>query len=158
MMSCLSAGRRAASLLVVAMALDAVLFPAQAQAGAARGGSRQTLTGTAAQKSPQADLFVAYEEAMLDGGIEAADKYMSQAQRTEVKELLEVFGADGFKQMQAEKRKTRIAPAELRKRIQKVEISGDSAYLEARTDRQGVLDVAAFIKTADGWKVTPVRR
>ena len=35
---------------------------------------------------------------------------------------------------------------------------GDYATLEARTDRQGVLDVAGFLKTAEGWKVTPVRR
>jgi len=37
-------------------------------------------------------------------------------------------------------------------------VRGDYATLEARTDRQGVLDVAGFLKTAEGWKVTPVRR
>lgn len=118
----------------------------------------QTLTGAAAQKSAQADLFLAYEDALLDGGLEAADKYMSQAKRDEFKQMIEAFGKDGFKRMQDEKRRTRLPPAERRKRIQKVEIKGDYAYLEAATERQGVLDIAGFLKTADGWKVTPVRR
>jgi hypothetical protein len=124
----------------------------------AQAAATQTLTGAAAQKSPQADLFIAYEEALLDGGLEAADKYMSPAKRDEVKEMVKAYGMHGFRQMQAEKRKNRVPPEERRKRIQKVEISGDYAYLEAATERKGVLDVAAFLKTADGWKVTPVRR
>lgn len=71
--------------------------------------------------------------------------------------MLKVFGADSFKQMQAEKRKTQIVSAELRKLIRKVEIGGDYAYLEARTERQA-LDVARFLKTAEGWKTTPLHR
>ena len=120
--------------------------------------SAQTLTGAAAQKSAQADVFIAYENALIDGGLAAADKYITQAKRDEFKQLIDGFGMDGFKQMQAEKRRTRVAPAERRKSIQKVEISGDYAYLEAATERKGVLDIAGFQKTADGWKVAPVRR
>ncbi len=141
----------------VVMTLAAGL-PVRGQAQAKPKAPMQTLTGAAAQKSPQADLFVAYEQALLDGGLEAADKLMSPAKRAEVKEMLQAFGADGFKQMQDEKRKSRVSPAELRKRILKVEITGDYAYLEAKSDRPNVLDVAAFEKTAEGWKVTPVRR
>ena len=142
--------RRFADLLVSAMtaAFLAGAGPAQAQ----------TLTGAAAQKSAQADVFIVYENALLDGGLEAAAKYMTQAKRDEFKQMLDGFGMDGFKQMQAEKRRTRVAPEERRKLIQKVEISGDYAYLEAATERKGVLDIAGFQKTADGWKVTPVRR
>ena len=64
----------------------------------------------------------------------------------------------GFEQMRAEKRKTRLPPEQRRKQIQKVEVSGDYAYLEAESERKGVLDVAGFEKTAEGWKVAPVRR
>jgi hypothetical protein len=37
-------------------------------------------------------------------------------------------------------------------------VKGGYAYLEAESERKGVLDVAGFEKTADGWKVGPVRR
>lgn len=150
MSTSLNGRRRFAVLLISAMAGGLLGAASEAQA--------QTLTGAAAQKSPQADVFIAYEEALLDGGLEAADKYMSPAKRDEVKEMIKAYGMHGFKQMQAEKRRTRVPPEERRKRIQKVEVSGDYAYLEAATERKGVLDAAAFLKTADGWKVTPVRR
>ena len=69
--------------------------------------------------------------------------------------MMKAFGAPGFEQMRAEKKKTRLSPEERRKQIKKVEVSGDYAYLEAESERKGVLDVAGFEKTADGWKVAP---
>ena len=72
--------------------------------------------------------------------------------------MLKAFGADGFKQMQAARKAARLSEAERRKQIKKVEVKGDYAYLEAESERKGVLDVAGFEKTTDGWKVAPVRR
>lgn len=72
--------------------------------------------------------------------------------------MVKAFGIEGFKQMQAAKRAARVAPDARRMQIEKVEITGDYAVLEAKTDRKGVLDVAGFEKTAGGWKVAPVRR
>ena len=51
--------------------------------------------------------------------------------------------------MRAEKKKARLAPEQRRKQIQKVEVKGDYAYLEAESERKGVLDVAGFEKTAE---------
>jgi hypothetical protein len=106
----------------------------------------------------QADAFIAYENALIDGGLEAAAKHAAPAKVQENEEMLKGFGADGFRQMQAAKRAVRLAPAERRKQILKVEVRGDYAYLEASSDRKGVLDVAGFERTAAGWKVAPVRR
>jgi len=120
--------------------------------------SAQTLTGAAAQKSPQADVFLRYENALIDGGLDAAAKHAAPSKVKENQEMLKAFGADGFKQMQAAKKAARLPDAERRKQIRKVEVKGDYAYLEAESERKGVLDVAGFEKTADGWKVAPVRR
>jgi ketosteroid isomerase-like protein len=120
--------------------------------------SAQTLTGAAAQKSPQADVFLLYENALIDGGLDAAAKHAAPSKVKENQEMLKAFGADGFKQMQAAKKAARLPEAERRKQIRKVEVKGDYAYLEAESERKGVLDVAGFEKTAEGWKVAPVRR
>lgn len=37
----------------------------------------QTLTGAQAQKSPQAEAFLAYEKALIAGGLDAAAPYMT---------------------------------------------------------------------------------
>ena len=118
----------------------------------------QTLTGAAAQKSPQADVFLRYENALIDGGLDAAAKHAAPSKVKENQEMLKAFGADGFRQMQAARNAARLPEAERRKQIRKVEVKGDYAYLEAESERKGVLDVAGFEKTADGWKVAPVRR
>jgi hypothetical protein len=151
--------RRRVAVLAVVLMSGAAVFPAHAQDGAAKGKAEtQTLRGAAAQKSPQADAFIAYENALIDGGLDAASKYASPAKVQENQEMVKAFGIEGFRQMQAAKRAARVPAAERRKQIEKVEITGDYAVLEARTERKGVLDEAAFLKTVDGWKVTPVRR
>jgi len=129
-----------------------------ASGGALAQGATQILRGSAAQSSPQADAFIAYENALIDGGLDAAAKHAAPAKVQENQEMLKAFGADGFKQMQAAKRAARVAPAERRKQIRKVEVRGDYAYLEADSGQRGVLDVAGFQKTAEGWMVAPVRR
>ena len=52
--------------------------------------------------------------------------------------------------MQAAKKTALLPETERRKQIKKVEVKGDSAYLEAESERKGVLDVAGFEKTAGG--------
>ena len=152
----------ARSLASLSLALGALMFlsasPLPAAAQAARAAATQTLRGAAAQASPQADAFIAYENALIDGGLDAAAKHAAPAKVQENQEMLKAFGADGFTQMQAAKRAARVTPAERRRQIRKVEITGDYAYLEAESGRQGVLDVAGFLKTSQGWKVAPVRR
>ena len=149
------ARRRFAVLLASAMAAGLLGATGAAQA---QGSAKQTLTGAAAQKSTQADVFIAYENALIDGGLDAAAKHAAPSKVKENQEMLKAFGADGFRQMQAAKKAARLPEAERRKQIRKVEVKGDYATLEAESERKGVLDVAGFEKTAGGWKVAPVRR
>jgi hypothetical protein len=144
-----SVSRRRAVALLLVPAVSACL-PAAATA--------QTLAGAAAQKSPQADVFLLYENALIDGGLEAAANHAAPSKVKENQDMLKAFGADGFRQMQAAKKAARLPEAERRKQIRKVEVKGGYAYLEAESERKGVLDVAGFEKTAEGWKVAPVRR
>ena len=147
--------RLALGLLAAPLIAGALVLPVRAQPGKA---ATQTLKGAAAQKSAQADAFIAYENALIDGGLEAAAKFAAPSKVQENQEMVKAFGIEGFKQMQAAKRAARVAPDARRKQIEKVEITGDYAYLEAKTQQKGVLDVAGFERTAAGWKVAPVRR
>ena len=147
--------RLALGLLAAPLIAGALALPVRAQPGKA---ATQTLKGAAAQKSAQADAFIAYENALIDGGLEAAAKFAAPSKVQENQEMVKAFGIEGFKQMQAAKRAARVTPEARRKQIEKVEINGDYAYLEAKTAQKGVLDVAGFEKTAAGWKVAPVRR
>jgi len=149
------ARRRFAVLL--ASAMTAGLLGATG-AAKAQGSAKQTLTGAAAQNSAQADVFIAYENALIDGGLDAAAKHAAPSKMKENQEMLKAYGRHGFEQMRSEKRKARLPPEQRRQQIKKVEVKGDYAYLEAESERKGVLDVAGFEKTAEGWKVAPVRR
>lgn len=115
----------------------------------------QTLTGAQAQKSPQADAFLAYEKALLAGGLDAAQPYMTAAKFEELNGMLKTWGEDGFKQFLDRMRGGAKGEAR-RKQIEKVELTGSYAVLEARDSPQ-VVTVQHLTKTKDGWKVD-VRR
>jgi len=112
----------------------------------------QTLTGAQARKSPQAEVFLAYEKALLWQGIDAAGAHMTAERLEGMKAQIQQFGADGFKQMQAERRKSTPQGEARRKQIEKVVVDGDNAVLEARNGPNDV-DVARLVKTKDGWKI-----
>jgi len=110
-------------------------------------GHAQTLTGAQAQKSPQADVLLAYEKALLEQGIDAAGAHMTAERLAGMRELLKEVGADGFKQMQAERRKSTPQGEARRKQIEKLVVDGDKAVLETSIDR------SRLEKTKDGWKI-----
>jgi hypothetical protein len=113
----------------------------------------ETLSGAQAQKSPQADIFLAYEKALLRQGIDAAGPYMTPKRLANMKDQLKQFGEDGFKKMQIERRKSTPQGEARRKQIEKVVVDGDSAVLDVRNGPNDV-DQAPLAKTKDGWKVT----
>jgi hypothetical protein len=115
----------------------------------------QTLTGTQARKSAQADAFLAYEKALLAGGLDAAQPYMTAAKFDELNGMLKTWGEDGFKQFLDRMRGGAQGEAR-RKQIEKVGLTGGYAVLEARDSPQ-VLTVQHLTKTKDGWQVD-VRR
>jgi hypothetical protein len=111
----------------------------------------QVLTGAQAQKSPQAEVFLAYEAALLKGGLEAAKPHMTPEKVMDLQMMLKVFGEEGFKQF-LEKMRGGAQGDARRNQISKVETTGDRAVLEAR-DSPNVVTVQYLLKTKDGWKV-----
>ena len=124
----------------------------KAPGGAQAGAGSNTLTGEQARKSPQAEVFLAYEKALLWQGIDAAGAYMTAERLAGMKAQVKQFGEDGFKQMQAERRKSTPQGEARRKQIEKVVVDGDSAVLEARSGPNDV-DVARLVKMKDGWMI-----
>ncbi len=118
-------------------------------------GYAQTLLGAKAQKSPQADAFLAYENALIARGLEAARPYMTADKVDDLQGMAKTFGEDGFNQF-LERMRSGAQGEARRKQIEKVEVKGDSAVLEARDSPQAVT-VQYLQKTSAGWKVS-VRR
>ena len=116
-------------------------------------GKMQTLTGAQAQKSPQAEVFLAYEKALHWEGIDAAGAYMTPERLAGMQDMLKQFGADGFKQMQTERRKSTPQGEARRKQIEKVVVDGDNAVLEARPHGENYTERMRLSKTKDGWKI-----
>jgi hypothetical protein len=112
----------------------------------------ETLTGAKAQKSPQAEVFLAYEKAMLSDGIEAAGAHMTAERLANMRAQFQQFGAEGFKQMQAERRKSTPQGEARRKQIEKVVVDGNKAVLTVRTSPNYV-EEAPLERTKDGWKI-----
>lgn len=129
------------------------LFLGALSMNAATGAETKTLTGAQAQKSPQADVFLAYEKALLWQGIDAAGAHMTPQRLASMKDQLKQFGEDGFKQMQNERRKSTPQGEARRKQIEKLVVDGDKAVLTLRNTPNDV-DEVPLEKTKDGWKVT----
>jgi len=120
-------------------------------------GHAQTLTGAQAQKSPQAEVFLAFEKALLEGGIDAASPHMTPKKLAEMKSELKQYGEAAFKQFVEQKRSGPQGEAR-RKLIDKVAVKGEYAELDVRDRPSDVAVSAVFLaRTKDGWKVD-VRR
>ena len=115
----------------------------------------ETLTGVQAQKSAPANAFLDYEKALLAGGLDAARPYMTPEKVDDLNSMVKNWGEDGFKQFLDRMRSGAQGEAR-RKQIEKVEIKGDYAVLEAR-DSPNAITVQYFARTKDGWKVSVKR-
>ncbi len=131
--------RLAAPLLAATLAL------AQAHAQA------QTLTGAAAQKSPQADVLLAYEQALMKGGLAEARAHMTPAKAADLEGMAKAFGDAGFKEF-VDRIRVGAQGEARRKQVTKVDVKGDHAVLEAR-DSPNATTVQHLDKTPQGWKI-----
>jgi hypothetical protein len=111
----------------------------------------ETLAGAAARKSPQTDAFLAYEKAIIGGGIDAAKPWMTPAKVADLEAMVAAFGPAGFEEFRGRMRAGAQGEAR-RKQIEKVAIDGDRAVLEARDDPHAV-SVGHLLRTKDGWKI-----
>ena len=115
----------------------------------------QMLTGAQAQKSPQADAFIAYEKALIAGGLDAARPYMTPEKLEEFNSMVKKWGEEGFQQFRSRLRSGAQGEAR-RKQVEKVAVKGDYAELVARDGPNSVTDQHPA-KTRDGW-TAEVRR
>ncbi len=111
----------------------------------------ETLIGAQAQKSPPAEAFLAYEKALLAGGLDGARPYMTPAKFDELEGMRKSFGEDGFRQF-LDRMRGGAQGAARRKQIDKAELQGEHAMLEAR-DGPTVLTFQFLARTSEGWKV-----
>lgn len=132
------------------LAIAALSFLGAAVLGAPTGHA-QALSGVQAQKSPQADAFLAYESALVKGGLEAAKPHMTPEKVADLQTMVKMFGEEGFKQFLDKMRGGAQGEAR-RAQIFKVEVKGERAVLEAR-DSPNVVTEQHLLRTKDGWKV-----
>ena len=111
-----------------------------------------TLTGSKAQHSPQADVFLRYEEALLDHGIDAVAPYVTPARLAQMKSELEQFGADGFREFQQHARAATPRGDARRAQIESLVITGNKAVLSARSGPH-MVDEVHLIKVGNEWKI-----
>ena len=120
----------------------------QTSAGTKASTGTKTLTGAQAQKSPQAEVFLAYEKAMLSQGLDAAAAHMSPERLAEEQKMFKQFSAAQLTELRNERRKSTAQGGARRQQIKKVVVDGDYAELETST-----ADSVPLVKIKGGWKV-----
>ncbi len=135
--------------LVAVILLTCLLLPASVIAAESE---TKTLTGAQAQKSPQADVMLAFERAMIEDGIEAAGAHATPGKLEDLRLMLKQIGDAGYKQFQAEMRGVPRGEAR-RKQIEKLMVTGDKAVISARSGPNAI-DEIPLLRTPEGWKVS----
>ena len=116
-------------------------------------GNAQTLTAAQAQKSPQADTFLAYEKALYTQGLEAAGAYMTPERLAASRESVKQFGEAKLKEMIAQMAKSTPQGEARRKQIEKMVLDGDYAVLTVRENAQFTSE-PTLLRTKGGWKLS----
>jgi hypothetical protein len=115
-------------------------------------GKVEIIKDAEARKSPQADVFVAFEQALVEQGIDAAGAFMTPERLAAMKATMQRLGEASFKEFQAQRKASRPLGEARRQQIERVDVDGDLAEIGARTGPDS-LDTALLIKTKDGWKI-----
>lgn len=92
-----------------------------------------TLTGAAAQASPQAEVFLAGEAAILSGDLDAAARYMASGRIDAMRQFKEQASPEEFEAMLEQQRQRTAQGDERRKQISEVIVEGDEAVLSTTT-------------------------
>jgi len=115
-------------------------------------GTVRRITGAEAQRSPQADVFIAFEKALVEEGLDAAGAYMMPEILAGMRAWAKEQGAASFKEFRAKRRASKPLGEARRKQISRIDIDGDYAEVGARTGPDTV-DIAVLFKSRDGWKI-----
>lgn len=115
-------------------------------------GTVRTVTGVAAQHSPQAEVFIAFEQALLDSGIEVAGLYLTPAKLADMRARLDRLGEAAFREFQIRQRVSTAQGEARRQQIERVDSDGDHARLNARSGPDSV-HTAVLVRIADEWRI-----
>lgn len=114
-------------------------------------GTVQTMTGAEAQGSPQAAAFVAFEQALMERGIDAAGHFMTPEKLADMRDRMQRLGEASFKEFQAARRARTPQGEARRQQVERVDVDGDYAEIGARSGDR--LDTALLVKTKGGWRI-----
>jgi hypothetical protein len=117
-------------------------------------GKLQTLTGAQAQKSPQAEVFLAYEKAFFLQGTDAVSAYMTPERLDVLRDYIKQRGAEAVKKELDAMGKVVPQGEARRKQIEEVVVDGDNAVLKVRSKPTWVQEFR-LAKINDGWKIAP---
>ncbi len=115
-------------------------------------GAVRTIVGAEARNSPQAGVFVAFEQALFEKGLDAAGVYLTAEKLAEMRAGMERVGEAGFGEFRARRRADTPQGEARRKQVERVDIDGDYARLRAGTGLDN-LHTALLLRTKDGWKI-----
>ena len=115
-------------------------------------GKVQTIAGAKAQGSAQADVFLAFEQALVERGLDAAAAYMTPEMLGEMRAKMQRLGAASFKEFQAKRRASTPVGEARRKQIEWIDFDGDYARLGAGA-APDKMEIAILARTKDGWKI-----
>lgn len=115
-------------------------------------GKVEIIKDAAARTTPQADVFVAFEQALIEHGIDAAGPFMTAERLAAMRATMARLGEASFREFQEKRRATRPLGEARRQQIERVDVDGDFAEIGARIGPDS-LDTALLIKTKDGWKI-----
>ncbi len=115
-------------------------------------GAVRTIIGAEARNSPQAGVFVAFEQTLVEKGLDAAGVYLTPEKLAEMRARIRRAGAVGFDEFQARRRASTPLGEARRKQVERVDIDGDYARLRAGTGLHN-LHTALLLRTKDGWKI-----
>ncbi|MGE0384172.1 MAG: hypothetical protein AB7Q97_05530 [Gammaproteobacteria bacterium] len=128
-----------------------VEFAAAVTAGG-EGGKANAEARLLAQQSPQAEVLLAYEDALLRQGIDAAVPYMTAEKLADMRSLVEQFGADGFRQFQEHRRAGTPQGEARRGQIETLVVDEGRAVLTLRTGPHEIDEVRLAL-TKGAWKI-----
>ena len=117
-------------------------------------GNMQTLKGAQAQKSPQAEVLLAYEKAFYSQGTDAASAYMTPERLDVLTDYIKQRGVEAVKKELGAIGKVVPQGEARRKQIETVVVDGDNAVLKVRSKPTWVEEFR-LAKTKDGWKIAP---
>ena len=112
----------------------------------------QTLVGATALFSPQAEVMLQFEKAMIEVSIEAAGAYTTPGKLENLRLMMKDMGEAGYKKFQAEMKN--LPRGDVRRaQIEKIVVNGARAVLTARSGPNEV-DEIPLLLTPSGWKVS----